>query len=407
MDPRHLPESVFVGLCNYIGTSYQISMRRGVWDISQRITNLLNKEEQVYEMWSGSRKEGFRLASSDTDWMFSPKDHRVIWNLCQIQYYTLHSKTLILSEWQMSPPGFVLLQLLTPSYRGFLREFTLSCVEMKNRYYISSSIYRQITCSKIFPFSDVHGPCGSGNIGGVECDAAQCLTCDIWPPTAYSFITRSLHWPESRVLQDIVKSGCHFVAIGNKLSEHEDKEWRISFSLAEQKLVYSMNHCQFLTYALLKLFLTDVINNETEEKLLCSYHMKTVVFWVIQLNMVPSWSPQNLLECFWICFKVILKWVYDGICPNFFIPENNMFLGKIHGYAQNTLLMRLMGLYERGVVSLQHIPAIRLYVLHALHHPRIFVSVDEHLLLSESKCDVEMFIEISTVNSHRTPHLRK
>ncbi|XP_061192637.1 uncharacterized protein LOC133200837 [Saccostrea echinata] len=407
MDSPHLSEAVFVGLCNYIGTSRQISMRREVWDIRQSITNQVNKEEDNYEMWSGSRKEGFRLASSDMDWMFSPKDHRVIWNLCQIKYYTLLSKTLILSECQMSPPGFVLLQLLSPSYRGFLREIISACVEMESRYYISSSIYRQITCSKVFPFATVHGPCGSSNYGiaGVECDAAQCLTCDIWPPIASSFITRSSSWPESHILGDIVKGGCHFVAIGHKLSVHEDKEWRISFSLAEQKLVYSMNHCQFLTYALLKLFLKNVINSETEEKLLCSYHMKTAVFWVIQQNIVPIWSPQNLLECFWICFKMILKWVYDGVCPNFFIPENNMFLCKIHGHAQKTLLIRLCGLYEKGNVSLQHIPSIRCNILHALQNPSSFVSVDEHLLLPDTNFDVEMFTEIATVNFHRIPHL--
>jgi hypothetical protein len=37
------------------------------------------------------------------------------------------------------------------------------------------------------------------------------------------------------------------VAIGHKLEKYENNEWRISFSLAQQTLVYSMNHCQFLT----------------------------------------------------------------------------------------------------------------------------------------------------------------
>lgn len=39
------------------------------------------------------------------------------------------------------------------------------------------------------------------------------------------------------------------------LGLHENEEWRISFSQAEYKFVCAMNHCQFLTFGLLKLFL--------------------------------------------------------------------------------------------------------------------------------------------------------
>ena len=112
------------------------------------------------------------------------------------------------------------------------------------------------------------------------------------------------------------------VPVGNPLGlqGYKNEEWRISFSLTEQKLVYTMNHCQFLVYGLLKIFLKEVIDNLSEEtnKLLCSYHMKTVVFCVIQGNPIPFWCPQNFLVWFWSCFKLLIKWVYEGGCPNFF-----------------------------------------------------------------------------------------
>lgn len=71
-----------------------------------------------------------------------------------------------------------------------------------------------------------------------------------------------------------------------------------------------MNHFQFLTYGFLKLFLNEVSNHQVEEqnKLLCSYHMKTAVFWVIQQNTLSFWCPQNLLAGFWVCIKLLLKW---------------------------------------------------------------------------------------------------
>ena len=96
-----------------------------------------------------------------------------------------------------------------------------------------------------------------------------------------------------------------------------------------------MNHTQFLTYGLLKCFEKEFNKDlDEEEKLLCSYHMKTAIFWTVQQSTIAHWCPQNLLEGFWVCFKILRKWVYDGYCPNFFIPENNMFLNKVHGTAQ-------------------------------------------------------------------------
>ncbi|KAK3103486.1 hypothetical protein FSP39_019584 [Pinctada imbricata] len=50
------------------------------------------------------------------------------------------------------------------------------------------------------------------------------------------------------------KLGQEYYMSSNKLVE-----WRMSFSLAEKRLVRFMNHTQFLTYGLLKLFLKEVM----------------------------------------------------------------------------------------------------------------------------------------------------
>lgn len=47
-------------------------------------------------------------------------------------------------------------------------------------------------------------------------------------------------------------------------SDENEFEWRLSFSQAEQKLVYSMNHTQFLCYGVLKIFLKDVLRLDKE-----------------------------------------------------------------------------------------------------------------------------------------------
>nr|XP_022305145.1 uncharacterized protein LOC111112111 [Crassostrea virginica] len=396
---QHLCESVFVRLCQIVGTSVQVAIRRETMDIREMVKRRVADNADVIEMHSGSRREGFRLNESDLDVMFWPNNHRVIFDMSQSGYYYTENKTLILSDSSESPPGFTLLELLTPTTH---RSVQSACVPMNDRLYIFSSLYRQQTQSHFYPGSIVHGPCESGEVGGIEYDFAYCFACDFWPPSASSWINRCHSWSDREVVNEIVRNGCHFVPIGNPLGLHEHEEWRISFSLAEHKLVHSMNHCQFLTYGLLKIFLKEVIDKKSEEtkKLLCSYHMKTVIFWVIQQNAVPLWRPQNLLAGFWVCFKLLLKWVYEGVCPNFFIPQNNLFLSKIHGCAQRSLFLELHGLYEKGLACLLQSPSIKSYITFILYNPRLSIYTNEDRMISECKHDKELFNEINGNTSY-------
>ena len=160
--------------------------------------------------------------------------------------------------------------------------------------------------------------------------------------------------------------------------------------------MYSMNHTQFLTYGILKLFLKEIINSglNEEERVLCSYHIKTVVFWAIQQNTMFDWCPKTLLEGFWVCFKLLLKWIYEGICPNFFIPENNMFLSNVYEDAQKMLFTRMQSLYEMGIVFLLQSPSIRPFITRVLCNPRFSVVTHESNLLSEVELDFDLFDEI-------------
>ena len=236
-----------------------------------------------------------------------------------------------------------------------------------------------------------NGPCCTDNHGLIGYDHAYGFFCGFWPPPAFSWIGRCHSWPSKDVLIEIIQYGCHFVAIGNKAGNQENNEWRISFSHAESKLVYSMNHTQFLTYGLLKLFLKESINKELEEdeKVLSSYHMKTAIFWAIQQKLISDWCPQNLLTCFWVCFKILIKWVYEGCCPNFFIPENNMFLNKVHGAIQHSLFGRLCVFYEKGEGMVFELPSI-------ISNITSDSKFDERTLLSEAMFDAQLFEEIYT-----------
>ncbi|XP_052685879.1 uncharacterized protein LOC128165414 [Crassostrea angulata] len=403
---QHMSESVFVGLCKIVGTSQQVAMRRETHDIREMVTRRAISNDGIIEMVSGSHREGFRLKGSDLDLMYWPNHHRVIMDLSQSEFYNTANTTLILSDSSESPPGFTLFQLLTSTRSIFVQS---ACVRMNDKVYISSSIHRGLICSSIFPSHNttVHGPCSSGNLAGkIEYDTAWCFVCDFWPLSASSWINRCRSWPDPEVVNDIVRNGCHFVAIGHPFGPYEYEEWRISFSRAEYKCVSAMNHCQFLTYGLLKLFLKEVINQQSEEtnELLCSYHMKTTIFWAIQQNTLPHWCPQNLLVGFWVCFKLLLKWVYKGICPNFFIPQNNMFLTKVYGSAQNRLFLQLHELYKKGMACLLQSSSIRSYIFDVLYNPRAFVCTDESVMRYEFDYDIDIYRNISTLSAMKISH---
>ncbi|XP_062591081.1 uncharacterized protein LOC134252599 [Saccostrea cucullata] len=297
-----ISQSLFKGLCHTLGTPQQVAMRRDALDLIEMVDTLQGADVQFRFLPSGSRREGFRFKGSDMDIMLWSKDHKVIWDMEQTRNYNRDKHTLILSDCSDSPPGYTQLVLITQTN---MESVYLACISSNDRLFISSSALRKITLSGLFPDFTEHGPCSSGFMYDMNHDTAHCFASDIWPPWAFPWIARSHVWPGSQIVNEIVKSGCHVVPIGHKQGNHEDDEWRISFSLAEQKLVFSMNHSQFLTYGLLKLFLKEVIKDGlgTEDKLLCSYHMKTAVFWVLQQNTIRDWCPQNLLECFLVCFR--------------------------------------------------------------------------------------------------------
>ena len=123
-----------------------------------------------------------------------------------------------------------------------------------------------------------------------------------------------------------------------------------------------MNHCQFLCYGLLKIYLKEVINSTENESCLCLYFMKTVVLWVIQNDTHLAWVPENLLMCFLACFKLLISWVHRGECPNFFIPQNNMFRVKVVGQNQVAVFDQLFGLYCKGISCLLISPTIAKYL---------------------------------------------
>jgi hypothetical protein len=122
----------------------------------------------------------------------------------------------------------------------------------------------------------------------------------------------------------------------------------------------------------MKIILKEVISDES----LCSYFMKTILFWRIQENSSILWVSSTLLQHVWLCFKSLMHCVYTGYLPNFFIPENNMFAGKVVGAQQMSLYQKLESFYDIGIAFLLHSPTLREILIPALSDPHFVHNAD-------------------------------
>ena len=376
-----------------LGTEKVVDMRRRVMALDQILTTASFRHDDLLEdkVLSGSMCEGFRFASSDADVMFVCRNIRVIFSVTARKQY-IGKQTLLLAERDTTKPGFALLKLLNiPSNAPHVTD---SCVPYGDGYYVASQKWTEIFTS-LQPNYTTHGPCSTTVSGTMEVDLAFCFKSDKLPEEAHSFIQR-LHragWPSTSKLQRIASGGCHFVAIGAKGSPTELKEWRISFSATEKILIHSMNHVQFLCYGILKIFLKEVIDINIEVKaLLCSYFLKTALFWEISTNKM-KWNASNFLSCFWTCFQRLLHWINNEYCPNFFIPENNMFAGKVHGAARLDLLSCLVPLYKEGYYCLLRCQSIQ-DELYAIIQRPLLANVAEIWDTGKSGVDVQLILEV-------------
>ncbi|CAC5366551.1 unnamed protein product [Mytilus coruscus] len=120
--------------------------------------------------------------------------------------------------------------------------------------------------------------------------------------------------------------GFFVIKKGHPASKERDLEWRISFSLQERKLMFSLTDVQHKCYIVLKMLNRNII------KLIdvTSYHWKTCLFYIMKENDRNVWKKEHLFYCAKLCIKQMLKWVKCGFCPNYFIPGDNLFDGKLN-----------------------------------------------------------------------------
>ncbi|VDI64467.1 Hypothetical predicted protein [Mytilus galloprovincialis] len=276
---RELSLKIYQFLCNIVGTEEVVQTRRKRFCAFDSVLRILN----FTVISSGSKAEGLDLNGSDYDQMCIYHLVKVYENKETVS--SSEKNTPIVMDISDTKPGFTKLKLYEQRHMYHINQWRES---VNGETYISSKLFRE---HELPGNMIIHGPCQS--LPGDYYDMARCLRCEEWITPAHQWVFRSRStWPDHRLVMSVIKEGVLFVPIGCKGSLNEDLEWRISFSMAEKQLIFSFSHTQLLCYALLKIILKDIIKGKHGD-LICSYFLKTILFWVFEESRPSDWHPDE------------------------------------------------------------------------------------------------------------------
>ncbi|XP_069106130.1 uncharacterized protein [Argopecten irradians] len=172
-------------------------------------------------------------------------------------------------------------------------------------------------------------------------DSVISIPCPKWPAVAEEWIERKRNygWPSNDFITEHVKRGCYVVPVGCKECRKTYLDWRLSFVLVEQALVWDFNATQVKCLLLLKHLKKLVFEKEIGD-IISSYILKTIVFWVIEETPPALWVPHRLLTAIHLCLDRLVAAVRNDFCPHFFIRICNL-LAKRYTAAEKSKVLQL------------------------------------------------------------------
>ncbi|VDI77921.1 Hypothetical predicted protein [Mytilus galloprovincialis] len=340
---KHLYEK----LVEIVGTELDIRNKQRLCIIYDRIFNACDMDPSLTQISSGSLAEGMALQDSDIDTMYVINQLELVQDERNIKHPI--NRDVLVMETDNDHPGFTRIRLVAQTDRNSL--FSVQCFCPPNtcssKFYLSVNDILEFYM-EIYEHVCIHGPCIS-NISKTE-DIAYCIRSKHLPHDAIPWATRHRwQWPPNVVIDKIISYGCLLVPIGPKTISNIYL-WRFSFSVAEKILVYSFNFTQLLCYGLLKLTFKRIVNADNDIKdLVCSYFLKTALFWVSEEVDIETFQLPKLFYCFSLCLDKLISWVKICYCPNYFIHGHNMFDGTINESNSKTLMCALDNIKRGGI----------------------------------------------------------
>ena len=257
---------------------------------------------------------------------------------------------IFVAEHLSEDPRYVKLRL-TDAFKGEFTRYADS--EFLNHAYLfPEGRHPFLTNMKGWSYES-HGPVRkleSTGITAYEEDLAYVFTYpEAWPEPAMEWLTRDKEerphgWPSPDIVQDVFEGGCHIAPVGRGKRSREplalleyarspstqapvpgdrngmdENEWRVSFSVAENKLAATLppvqRHVMVLLKMLKKLYFQDLIS---------TYHLKQLLFWECERNPSSFWKEDNLSYCLLYMLDVLVERLKEGHLPHYIIRSSNL-----------------------------------------------------------------------------------
>ena len=164
----------------------------------------------------------------------------------------------------------------------------------------------------------------------VALDTVPSVWCPQWPREAQDWPKRprDYGWPTTDTISEVVQNGCHVVYVQHRSCRDDKQQWRLSFSFAEVILLQSWTQVQQIVYHLLRFFAKrELIQKDCpkEDEVLCTYHLKTLMLWTCEEMSPEWWNSSSVIAICCELLKKLSEWLKRRYCPNYFIPEANLF----------------------------------------------------------------------------------
>ena len=158
-----------------------------------------------------------------------------------------------------------------------------------------------------------------------QVDTVIALKCLAWPIIATNWVTRKRksNWPSDTLIKRCVKDGCCFVPKSIEDST-TNTEWRVSFVEAESTLMKSLTRIQKACYRIFKA-IWRVGFRAPAQKYVQSYHIKTIFLWYCEKVKSEQFSKELIVPRIFDLLHYLRKCLMEKNCPQYFIPESNLF----------------------------------------------------------------------------------
>lgn len=101
----------------------------------------------------------------------------------------------------------------------------------------------------------------------------------------------------------------------------DDGEWRISFSLAENKLGQSLSPVQRHVMVLLKIIKKAYLS---DHDVISTYLLKNILFWECENRENDFWREDNSAKCLLSMMDRLEECLRKGHLPHYIMPDSNI-----------------------------------------------------------------------------------